>query len=106
MRHYCLPNFSVVGPSVPNAHALSLVHAVAGTLAFAGASYFVVGPGCYWRSCFCLYIPQCQKILVSGARPGSLQGPHFYGMEECSVVDLDPGSGAFLTPGSGIRDPE
>jgi hypothetical protein len=27
-------------------------------------------------------------------------------MEECSVVDLDPGSGAFLTPGSGIRDPE
>jgi hypothetical protein len=23
----------------------------------------------------------------------------------CSVADPDPGSGAFLTPGSGIRDP-
>jgi hypothetical protein len=25
-------------------------------------------------------------------------------VEECSVADPDPGSGAFLTPGSGIRD--
>jgi hypothetical protein len=24
----------------------------------------------------------------------------------CSVADLDPGSGAFLTPGSGIPDPK
>ncbi len=37
-----------------------------------------------WNATF--YIPPCQKILVPGARlQVSLQGPAFYGMEECKM---------------------
>jgi hypothetical protein len=53
-----------------------------------------------WKETFCIlkcrkkssgprnetfYIPQCRKILVPEARQVSLQGPDFYGMDECKM---------------------
>jgi hypothetical protein len=40
------------------------------------------------------------KILATPAVRSAVPKPHTRG----SVADPDPGSGAFLTPGSGIRD--